>query len=139
MKRPQKGDVWQYEYLWHREHEAGKENARKSRPTALVTTYVGKDGRTNLFWIPITTKEPAKDRLALEVPQIERKRAGLASDLRLWVIADEYNHEFLETSFYIDPNGYQGAFSAAFTEKALDLLIDAGKQGQLSMVKRHDE
>ena len=58
MKRPQKGDVWQYEYLWYREHEAGKENTRKSRPTALVTTFVGKDGHTNLFWIPITSKEP---------------------------------------------------------------------------------
>ena len=138
MKRPKKGDVWRYEYLWHREHEAGKDDARKSRPAALATTYVGKDGRTNLFWIPITSKEPHKDRLAIEVPQIERKRAGLASDMRLWVIVDEYNHEFWETSLYIDPKGYQGAFSAAFTDKALDLLIGAGKKGKLNMVKRHD-
>ena len=78
MKRPKKGDVWQYEYLWHREHEAGKDNARKSRPAALASAYVGKDGRTNLFWIPITGKEPHKDRLAIEVPQIERKRARVS-------------------------------------------------------------
>lgn len=139
MKRPQKGDVWQYEYLWHREHEAGKENARKSRPTALVTTFVDKTGRTNLFWIPITSKEPINDRFALEVPQMERKRAGLASDMRLWVMAREYNHEFLETSFYIDPNGYQGSFSSVFTNKALDLLIEAGRMGQLRQVPRYDE
>jgi len=139
MKRPQKGDVWQYDYLWKREHAAGVENARKARPTALVTTFVGKDGRTNLFWIPITTKEPHKGRLAIEVPQMERRRAGLASDMRLWVMVDEYNHEFLETSFYIDPNGYQGAFSSVFTNKALDLMIEAGRKGQLKTVRRHDE
>ena len=138
MKRPKKGDVWRYEYLRHREREAGKDNAPKSRPAALATTYAGKDGRTNLFRIPIIRKELRKDRLAIEVPQVERKRAGLASDMRLLMIVDEYNREFLETSFHIDPDGYQGAFSAAFTDKALDLLVGAGKKGLLSMVKRHD-
>ena len=47
--------------------------------------------------------------------------------MRLWTIVDEYNHEFLETSFHIDPDGYQGAFSAAFTDKAPDLLVKARK------------
>lgn len=139
MKRPQKGDVWHYDYLWHWEHEAGRQNARKSRPTALVTTFVDKSGRTNLFWVPITSKRPQAKRIAIEVPQMERHRAGLASDLRLWVMVDEYNHEFLETSFYIDPTGYRGAFSAPFTERVLDALIEVGRSGQLNMVKRHDE
>ena len=139
MKRPEKGDVWRYDYLWHREHEAGQENARKSRPTAVVTTLVDKSGRTNLFWLPITSKRPQEDRVAIEIPQIERRRAGLASDLPLWVMADEYNHEFLETSFYIDPNGYCGAFSVPFIHRVLDVLIEVGKTGQLDMVKRHDD
>ena len=133
---PPKANAWQHEYLWHREREAGKDTVRKSRPAALPTTYVGKDGRINLFWIPITGKEPRKDRLAIEVPQIERKHAGLASDMRLWVTADEYNHEFLETSFHIDPNGYQGVFSAAFADKAPNLLVEARKMGRLNMVRR---
>ena len=139
MKRPEKGDVWHYVYLWHREHESGQENARKSRPTALVTTFVDKSGRTNLFWLPITSKRPQEDRVAIEIPQIERRRAGLASDLTLWVMADEYNHEFLETSFYIDPNGYCGAFSMSFIHRVLDVLIEVGKKGQLDIVKRHDD
>ena len=139
MKSPQKGDVWHYDYLWHREHEVGQENARKSRPTALVTTFVDRNGRTNLFWLPITSKDPQAGRVAIEIPQIERRRAGLASDLRLWVMADEYNHEFLETSFYIDPNGYRGTFSGPFIDKVLDVLIEVGKRGQLDMVKRHDD
>ncbi|MGB7243315.1 MAG: hypothetical protein WBC93_14655 [Sulfitobacter sp.] len=139
MKRPEKGDVWHYDYLWHREHESGQENARKSRPTALVTTFVDKSGRTNLFWLPITSKRPQEDRVAIEIPQIERRRAGLASDLPLWVMADEYNHEFLETSFYIDPNGYCGAFSMPFIHRVLDVLIEVAKKGQLDIVKRHDD
>ena len=47
--------------------------------------------------------------------------------MRLWVMVDEYGHEFLKTSFHIDPNGYQGAFSAAFADKAQDLLVEARK------------
>lgn len=139
MKHPQKGDVWRYEYLWHREHEVGKENAFKPHPTALVTKYLDAKGRTNLFWLPITSKEPLQNRVAIEIPEIEKRRAGLATDIALWVIVDEYNHEFLETSFYFDPKGYQGAFSAAFTNEALDELIKIGKESRLKAVKRHDE
>ena len=98
-----------------------------------------KSGRTNLFWLPITSKRPQEDRVAIEIPQIEQRRAGLASALPLWVMADEYNHEILETSFYIDPNGYCGAFSMPFIHRVLDVLIEVGKKGQLDMVKRHDD
>lgn len=139
MVSPKKGEVWRYEYLWHREHEVGMDNARKARPTALVTSYMGKDGRVNLFWVPITSKKPYPDRVAIEVPEIERKRAGLASDMQLWVMLDEYNHDFLDTSFYFDPNGYHGSFSAAFTDKALAVLISEGRKGSLKLVKRHDD
>ena len=83
MTSPKKGDVWTCEYPWRREHEAGAEDGRKPRPTAVVAIAVGKAGRTNLFMLPVTTKEPGADRLAMEVPQIERRRAGLASDLKV--------------------------------------------------------
>ncbi len=139
MNRPKKGDVWDYEYLWRREHEAGAEHGRKLRPTALVTTAVGKDGRTNLFILPITSKEPMKDRLAMEIPQMERKRAHLASDMRLWVFLDEYNHDFLETSFYLDPNGKKGAFSSVFTQKVHRIFVEAARKGRVKRVPRHDE
>ncbi len=138
MIPPKKGDVWTYEYLWSREHEAGAEHGRKPRPTALVASVVGKDGRTNLFILPITSKEPGADRLAMEVPQIERKRAGLASDLRLWVMLDEYNHDVLETSFHLDSNGRQGSFSPMFADKALGAFIEAGRKGRTKRIPRHD-
>lgn len=65
----------------------------------------------------------------MEVPQIERKRAGLAYDLRLWMVLAEYNHDILETAFHIDPNGRCGSFSPMFAHKVLDAFIDAGAQG----------
>ena len=139
MNQPKKGDVWSYEYLWRREHEAGAEHGRKLRPTALITTVVDQDGRTNLFILPITSKEPMDDRLAMEIPQMERRRAHLASDMRLWVILDEYNHDYLETSFYLDPNGKQGEFSHVFTQKALRTFIEAARSGRVKRVPRHDE
>lgn len=138
MTRPKKGDVWTYNYLWRREHEVGAEDGRKPRPTAIVTAMVGKDGRTNLFILPITSKEPRTDRLAMEVPPMERRRAGLASNMDLWVMLDEYNHEFLETSFYLDPNGRQGEFSPMFTDKVLGAFIDAARKGRAKAVPRHD-
>jgi len=138
MTAPTQGDVWSYDYLWRWEHDAGAEHGRKARPTALVATVVGEDGRTNLFLLPITSKAPGKDRLALEVPQIERRRAGLDSDLRLWVILDEYNHDILETSFYLDPNGRLGAFSPAFNTKALRTFTDAARTRRARRVPRTD-
>ena len=138
MTRPKEGDVWSYEYLWRREHEAGAEHGRKSRPTALVATVVDHDGRTNLFILPITSKKPGEDRLAMEVPQMDRARAGLDSGMRLWVILDEYNHDVLETSFYFDPNGRRGEFSPVFNQKALATFIEAARKGRTKRVLRRE-
>lgn len=134
MTAPKKGDVWTYEYLWRREYEAGAEDGRKPRPTALVAIAVDKDGFTNLFILPVTTREPGADRLAMEIPQIELKRAGLASDLRLWVVLDEYNHDILEKSFHFDPDGRRGSFSPVFADKVLGAFIDAGRKNRTSRV-----
>ncbi|WP_071796170.1 hypothetical protein [Natronohydrobacter thiooxidans] len=136
--RPQQGDVWSYDYLWQREHEAGQEHGRKPRPTALVATVASQDGTTNLFILPITSKTPGKDRLALEVPQIERRRAGLDADKRLWIILDEYNHDILEASYHFDPNGRLGAFSAMFIRNALRSFSDAARSRQTRRVPRTD-
>lgn len=130
------GDVWSYEYLWKREYDDGFEHGRKPRPTALVATAIDRDGRTNLFMLAITSKKPSADRLAIEVPEIERARAGLDRDMPLWIILDEYNHEFLETTFHLDPAGKIGSFSSAFSNNALSTFIAAAKTGKVRKVPR---
>lgn len=116
MSDPRAGDVWRYDYLWRRQHEAGETEGRKTRPVALVAAIAGQDGRTNLFILPITSKPPTGGRMAIEIPRIERRRAGL-DDIPLWVMIDEYNHDILDASFYFDPNGRIGRFSAAAQER----------------------
>ena len=86
----------------------------------------------------VTTKEPGADRLAMEVPQVERKRAGLAAELSLWVVLDECNHDILETSFHLDPNGRRGSFGPIFADKVLGAFIDAGRKGRTRRVPHNE-
>lgn len=137
MTKPAAGDVWRYDYLWHRQHEASETEGRKARPVALVAVVKDKDGKTNLFILPITSSPPAADRFVLEVPQIERRRAGL-DDMPLWVMLDEYNHDLLEGSLYFDPNGRLGSFSAAFQQKALRAFTQLARDRRTKLVPRRD-
>ena len=94
VAKPRSGDIWDYPYLWQWQHEGLETEGRKSRPAAFVTVMPGQGGSTNLFILPITSSPP-QDRIAIEVPQIERRRAGL-DDMPLWVVIDEYNHDLLD-------------------------------------------
>lgn len=138
MTRPEGGDVWSFDYLWRWQHERGETEGRKPRPTVFVACVRDASGRTNLFILPITKTPPGTDRLAVEIPPLERARAGLEADLRLWVMVDEYNHDILETSFYLDPNGRIGRFSSAFHKKVLIAFAEAGRAKRLRRVPRHD-
>lgn len=55
---------------------------------------------------------------------MERRRAGLATDRRLWLLLDEYSHDVLETLFYFNPSERLGTFGAAFPRKALAAFAD---------------
>ena len=67
-----------------------------------------------LLLFPITSKQPAAGRFAAEVPEIEKRRAGLDADLRLWIILDEFNEDAIGRSFYLEPEPPLGRFSRAF-------------------------
>ncbi|MER8807639.1 hypothetical protein [Mesorhizobium australicum] len=99
MIKPVTADVWRYPYLWHLRHGDGETEGRKARPGAFVAVLPGKAGGTNLFILAITSTQPGRDRVAVGVPEIERRRAGL-DPTPLWVIVDEYNHDILEWSAY---------------------------------------
>jgi hypothetical protein len=71
------------------------------------------DGDLALFF-PITTKQPERGRFAFEIPAIEKRRAGLDADRRLWIIMDEFNSHVIGHSFYLEPEPPIGRFSKAF-------------------------
>lgn len=105
--------VIHYPYLWSREAEHGETEGRKNRPVAVGVRIARADGDMVLFF-PITTKQPAADQFACEIPKTERRHAGLDPDLRLWIILDEYNSDLIGRSFYIEPEPPLGYFSKAF-------------------------
>jgi hypothetical protein len=44
---------------------------------------------------PITSQPPAQDRFAVEIPEMEKRRAGLDATVRLWMILDDYNQDII--------------------------------------------
>jgi hypothetical protein len=105
--------VIRYPTLWAREAHQGEAEGRKDRPVAVGVRVVRANGDL-LLRFPITTKEPEPTRFASEIPLIEKRRAGLDPDLRLWVILDEYNTDIVGQSFYLEPDPPIGRFSKAF-------------------------
>lgn len=138
MAAPKTGDVWSYEYLWKHEHDAGIENGQKPRQTAIAATMIDAAGRTNLFMLAITKTPPTKDRIAMPIPEMERARAGLDRGIPLWIILDEYNHDYAEASYHLDPNGKVGRFSAAFSQEVLAAFISAAKVGRTQKIPQSD-
>jgi len=98
------GAVIRYPFLWTHEADAGETEGRKERPAAVGFRIPRPDTGDILLLFPITTKEPAPSRFFAEIPLTEKRRAGLDTVSRLWLILDEFN-EFNEDaigrSFYL--------------------------------------
>lgn len=105
--------VIRYPYLWARQARDGETEGRKGRPVAVGVRLARPDGDLVLLF-PITTQQPEPSRFAIEIPAIEKRRAGLEADLRLWIIFDEFNTDIVGRSFYLEPTPPIGRFSKAF-------------------------
>ena len=108
------GAVIRYAYLWARESAHGETEGRKSRPAAVGVRIPKPKGEDVLVLFPITSQEPARGRFAAEIPDTEKRRAGLDGRIRLWIILDEYNQDVIGRSFYLEPEPPLGYFSKAF-------------------------
>ncbi|MFO1117992.1 MAG: hypothetical protein U1E28_20170 [Beijerinckiaceae bacterium] len=135
MAEPRAGDVWRYDYLWRWQDRRGETAGRKPRPVTVVAVLIERRGRTNLFLLPITGSSPDPARLPIEVPEIERRRAGL-DDKPLWIVFDEYNHDILEESHVFDPGARVGRFSATFHASLLRLFASSARQKRATRVTR---
>jgi hypothetical protein len=107
------GVVIRYPYLWARQAQQGETEGRKERPVAVGIRAPRPDGDLILLF-PITTREPERTRFWAELPDIEKKRAGLDPNLRLWIILDEFNTDVVGKSFYLEPDPPSGRLSKAF-------------------------
>lgn len=133
---PRLGDVWRYPYLWKREHISGNTEGVKNRPCALALLKRSENGLSQIMLVPITTKPQDKNPYAVEVPEIEKKRAGLDITLRLWVVTQEYNVDIVERSYYFEPHAQLGSFSSSFVKRVQANMIEAVKARKAASVSR---
>ena len=69
--------------------------------------------------------------MALDIPEIERQRAGLGDLKRCWIVVDEYNYDIAERSWYIEPGSHVlGRFSKAFVMKVATAFAQARQSGR---------
>lgn len=132
------GEVISYPYLWAWQQQRGETEGRKQRPVCVVIAIRGaSDGNTHLVLLAISTQPPEAGRIALEIPDIERRRAGLGDLKQSWIVVDEYNYDIVERSWYIEPHQeVLGRFSKSFVMKIAGMFAKA--RGQSGRVNRID-
>jgi hypothetical protein len=88
---PEPGLVISYAYLWHREHEAGREEGRKDRPSVIVLAVERPANDTTVVVIlPITHTPPVDSASAVEIPTNVKRHLEL-DDERSWIVVSEGN------------------------------------------------
>lgn len=108
------GAVIRFPYLWGRQAAQGETEGRKFRPVAVGVRIPKPKGEDVVVLFPITSQEPARGRFAAEIPDTEKRRAGLDGTIPLWIVLDEYNQDVIGRSFYLEPEAPLGYFSKAF-------------------------
>ncbi len=115
MVEPFDGLVISYDYLWAREYDRREGSGRKARPACVQIILSRDEGEILVALFPITSQSPRADQTALEVPQTEARRAGLAT--RSWIVIDEWNLDDLAKSPHIADPRPLGRFSEAFMRR----------------------
>lgn len=133
---PLTGDVFRYPYLWAWQAALGETEGRKDRPCCVALVVPLKSGYHSVYILPITTKKPASDTVALPVPRTEVRRAGLGMEYSQWIILSEWNREIYEHSYYISDRTGSGSFSRAFTDLLLEKLKEQLSAGAIQAVGR---
>jgi hypothetical protein len=88
---PPQGSIIRYAYLWADEHEAGREEGRKDRPSLVLAVAVRTEPRETHVLVLAVTHTPPRDRLdAVPFPEAEKRRLGL-DDIPTWIVATEAN------------------------------------------------
>jgi len=77
VPNPEPGLVISYAYLWHHEHEAGREEGRKDRPSVIVLAIEREaDDATIVTVLPITHSPPADQNSAVEIRLPVKRHVG---------------------------------------------------------------
>jgi hypothetical protein len=83
--------VLSYSYLWHTEHEEGREEGVKYRPCVIVVAVREGNGKYLVSVVPVTHSPPADPDEVVEIPLATKRRLGL-DEARSWVVVTEVNN-----------------------------------------------
>ncbi|ACL59975.1 hypothetical protein [Methylobacterium nodulans] len=129
------GHVVEYSYLWKWQAELDRTEGEKDRP-ACVAMMIKDSVRnlTHLVILPISGTPPKSDQIAIEIPLLELKRAGLTEAKRGWITVSEYNYDILERSWDFPINRPPlGRFSRPFLKQIQSAVLPTirGKTGRV--------
>lgn len=109
---PEAGLVVHFSYLWAREHDDGRQEARYARPCAVILAYRRRaDGTLFVLLAPMTHTEPGEGDRAIEIPPKVKEHLGL-DWVRSWIMVDEVN-ETGWPGYDLEPNA-KGEYSYGF-------------------------
>jgi hypothetical protein len=136
---PEVGLVIHFNYLWKRETDLGRENARYARPYAIVLAQRRTpSGSIIVIVAPITHSAPTKGAVAIEIPQRVKAHLGLDSE-RSWIVTDEVN-EFAWPGFDLQPNAKgdiaYGVLPNRLYQQVRQSVLDCLKAQRLARVSR---
>jgi hypothetical protein len=106
----------------------------------VVVPLTAQTGDVVLF--PLTTRDPGADRLAVKVPETERRRLRLRGAGPSWLLLDEGNRDVLPGSYHVEPIAHDpptyvyGTFSQAFMRVVLQTSAAALRARRMRLVQR---
>ncbi len=119
LPAPAPGLVIRYAFLWSHEREAGRTEAAKDRPCAIVlSARRAETGHLMVVVAPVTHSPPSAGQPSVAVPPDVAARLGL-DDGPAWIRVDELNR-FAWPGFDLRPiPGRAGAFAYGFLPQPL--------------------
>lgn len=140
LPNPEPGLVLSYGYLWHDEHQAGREEGRKDRPSVIdLAIDRDPDGATIVTVLPVTHSPPADPGSAIEVPLPVKRHLGLDDD-RSWIVVAEGN-EFVWPGYDLRrrPNSDRydyGFLPPSFFDRILRAFVAYYRSGRSRVARR---
>jgi hypothetical protein len=118
------GAIVEYPYLWGWQRDQNQLEGDKSRPACLAAViYDARQDIHHLVILAISATPPKSGQRAIEIPELELRRAGLDAFKRGWIAVSEYNYDVLERSYYFEPGRQpRGSFTKVFTRRVADAL-----------------
>ena len=140
IPNPEAGLVISYAYLWHHEHQAGREEGQKDRPSVIALAVEREAaGATLVTVLPITHRAPVDPASAVEMPLPVKRHLGLDDDPS-WIVVAEGN-EFVWPGYdlrklpHSDRYDY-GFLPPSFFNRVLEAFIAFYRAGRSRLASR---